>query len=161
MTDFLYNPGTNGFTSTPYNLLSSELNSLANNTIVTSSVGGTSGVFSQTNTGNAMLGAIYFVAGGAFTPTQGGYLLGWFSRSPDGGTNFEKSLAAVGLARSPDFIIPLQVTAYATSDIAWCQDPEVRLPFESNKIILLNASGVTLPASGNLIKLGPVGVVRA
>lgn len=161
MTDFLYDAGTSGFLATPFNLQSSELNSLANNNTVISSVGGTSGVFSQTNTVNAMLGAVYFSAGGAFTPVTGGYLAGWFIRSPDGGSTFERIVTNTAPPRSPDFILPLFASAYASADLAWSQDPELRLPFEFFKVLIQNLSGVTLPASGNLVKLGPVGVVRA
>lgn len=161
MTDFLQDVGTNGFIATPFNLSSTELNALANGNTVASSVGGTSGVFSQTNTVSALLGAAWFIAGGAFTPSAGGFISVWFLRSTDGGTTFEKIVANTALPRAPDIIIPLFNSAYAVNDVAWSQDPEVRLPFESFKVLVQNNSGVTLPATLNKILLGPVGVVRA
>jgi hypothetical protein len=47
-TNFLEATGTNGFIATPFNLMSTELNSLANNNSATSSAGGqgSNGIFS-------------------------------------------------------------------------------------------------------------------
>ena len=42
--DFLLDPGTNGFIATPFNLMTTELNSLVNTDRALSSVGGSSGV---------------------------------------------------------------------------------------------------------------------
>ena len=53
-TDFLQDPGTNGFIATPFNLLSTELNSLVTGNTAVSSAGGTSGVFTQTNYNSAI-----------------------------------------------------------------------------------------------------------
>jgi hypothetical protein len=161
MTDFLYDPGTNGLIVSPLNLLTTELNSLANGNTVLSSVGGSSGKFTQANTGSALLGGVYFTAGGAFTPATGGCLFGWFVRSPDGGSNYERIVTNTANPRPPDFTIPLFTAAYASGDIGWCLDPKVRLPPEDFKVLIQNAPGVTLPASGNTIKLAPIGVVRA
>lgn len=161
-TDFLLAAGTNGFIATPFNLLSTEagFDSLANGSSVVSSVGGTSGVFSQTNTAQAPQGGIWFQSGGSFTPTTGGYLAGWFLRSPDGGTTFEATTTSSAtqppVQRSPDFIIPLFPAAYASGTVSWAQGAEVPLPWESFKVALWNMSGVALPVSGNVVKLGPV-----
>lgn len=166
-TNFLEAAGTNGFIATPFNLLSTEagFNSLANGGAVTSTVGGSSGVFSQTNNANGIWGSLYFTAGGAFTPTatNGGLFAIWFLLSPDGGSTFETPKATASttvsaLSRSPDAIITLDIAAYATGNIAWCQGRYVKLPWESYKVVLQNLSGVTLPASGNLIKVGPVAI---
>jgi hypothetical protein len=161
-SNFLENPGTNGFIATPYNLLSTELNTLASGACAVSSVGGTSGVFSQTNTASAPWMSIYFTAGGAVTPVTGQLLEGWFLRSPDGGTTFETVTATCSttvppLPRAPDFIIPLSAAAYASGNIAWANNGSlVPAPFESNKVELWNTGTAALPASGNLIKAGPV-----
>ena len=72
-TDFLLDAGTRGFKATPFNLLSTELNTLGNGSAATSSVGGTSGVYSQTNWVNCPFGSVYFTGGGAFTPSAGGF----------------------------------------------------------------------------------------
>lgn len=155
-TNFLLASGTNGFIVTPFDLQSTELNTLANGNTATSSVGGTSGVYTQTSTGQAPQGEVWFSAGGAFTPTAGGYLAGWFLRSSDGGTTFERVVANNDLPRAPDFVIPLFASAYASGDLAFAAGVTVLLPWESFKVLLRNNSGVALPASGNHLKLGPV-----
>jgi hypothetical protein len=156
-TNFLLAAGTNGFLATPFNLQSTELNALANGNSATSSVGGTSGAFTQTNTANAIWGEIAFTAGGSFTPTTGGYIAGWFLYSPDGGTTYETVVANTDMARSPDFIIALNASAYAANNIAQASGI-VKLPWWTFKVFVVNHSGATLPATGNLVKLGPVAI---
>lgn len=163
-TDFLLDAGTNGFKATPFNLLTTELNSLAAGASATSSVGGSSGVFSQTNWANCSFGSIYFTCGGAFTPAVGDSLSGWFLLSTDGGTTFETvvvtpSTTVPALARAPDFTIALDNAAFASGNIRWCQGRFVQTPWESCKVILQNnCASAALPATGNLIKLGPVAI---
>lgn len=156
-TNFLEAAGTNGFIATPFNLMTTELNALGNGANVVSSVGGTSGVFTQTNFANAIWGEVQFLAGGAFTPTAGGYLAGWFLLSPDGGSTFEKVVAATDMPRPPDFVIPLFASAYALNDISMASGL-VRLPFWSTKLYIGNRSGAALSASGHVIKCGPVAI---
>jgi hypothetical protein len=158
-TNFLDAAGTNGFIATPVTLMTTELNTLATATNVVSSVGGTSGVFTQASWGSAIWGQVGFVAGGVMSgsPTAGGYLAGWFLYSPDGGTTFEKVVAATDLPRPPDFIIPLFASAYASGDLSPASGI-VRLPWWSTKLYIGNRSGVSLNASGNIIKVGPVAV---
>ena len=151
-TNFLLAAGTNGFLATPFNLQSTELNALTNGSSATSS-----SAFTQTNTANAIWGEIAFTAGGAVTPTAGGYIAGWFLYSPDGGTTYETTASNTDLPRSPDFIIPLLASAYAANNIAQASGI-VRLPWWSFKVFTVNHSGATLPATGNLIKLGPVAI---
>lgn len=156
-TDFLLDAGTGGFKATSFNLQSTELNALGNATNVVSSVGGTSGVFTQTNFVNCIWGEIHFLSGGAITPTAGGYLAGWFLFSPDTGSTFEKVVAATDLPRPADFIIPLFASAYATNDISQASSL-VRLPWWSTKVYIANHAGVALAATGNLIKCAPVAI---
>lgn len=156
-TNFLEAVGTSGFIATPFNLQTTELNALGSGANVVSSVGGTAGVFTQTNFASAIWGAVHFKAGGAFTPTAGGYLAGWFLYSPDGGSTFEKVVAATDVPRPPDFIIPLFASAYASGDIAQSSGI-VRLPWWSTKVYVGNRSGVALSASGHVIQCGPVAV---
>ena len=87
-----------GFLVTPFNLMTTELNALGSGANVVSSVGGTSGVFTQTNFGSGIYGMVHFKAGGAFTVVAGGYIAGWWLYSPDG-TNFETVIAATDLPR--------------------------------------------------------------
>lgn len=155
--NFLEAAGSNGFITSPFSLLTTELNALANNANALSSVGGTSGIFTQTNFASAIWGEVSFKSGGSFTPTAGGYLAGWWLLSPDGGSTFEKVVAATDLPRPPDFIIPLFASAYATNDLAQSSGI-VRLPWWSTKAYLANHSGASLPATGNIIQVGPVAV---
>lgn len=150
MTDFLYDAGTNGFIVTPPNLMTAELNGLASAAEVVSS-----GVFSQTSFGNAIYGKVWFKAGGAFTPTGNPFLAGWWVNSTDGGTTFEKN--ATVLPRSPDFFIPLAAAAYASGDIVFAPSI-IRLPAPSCKVMLQNNSGAALPATGNVLTVGPIAV---
>jgi len=156
-TNFLLATGTNGFIATPFNLQTTELNALGSGANAVSSVGGTSGVFTQTNFASAIWCAVHFKSGGAFTPTTGGYLAGWWLYSPDGGSTFEKVVSATDQPRPPDFVIPLFASAYATNDIAQSSGI-VRCPWWSTKAYIGNRSGASLPATGNVIQAGPVAV---
>lgn len=156
--DFLLDAGTNGFIISPFNLMSTELNSLGGNSTVsntaTSTAGGASGVFAQSNFGNAQKVLIWFIAGGAITPVAGGNITGWWLSSNNGGTNFEKTVTSTALPRAPDFIIPLYNSAYASGDMSFAS--VCRAPWPSCKVFIQNNSGNNMPASGNLIIAGPV-----
>lgn len=153
-SDFLLDAGTSGFIATPFNLQSTELNALTNGSSAVSSVGGTSGVYTQSNFNNAQWFIPLFIAGGAFTPTAGGAISGWFLFSDNGGTNFEKTVSNTALPRPPDFVIPLFASAYASGDRAF--GPIARGPWPSCKVLLINNAGATLPATGNLVLAAPV-----
>lgn len=154
-TNFLEAAGANGFIATPFNLMTTELNALGSGANAVSSVGGTSGVFTQASFASAPWCEVHFKAGGAFTPTAGGFLAGWWLYSPDGGSTFEKVVAATDIPRAPDFVIPLFASAYASGDIAQALGL-VRVPFWSTKLYIGNRSGVALSASGHVIQAGPV-----
>ena len=154
MSNQLWATGTNGFIVTPYNVLTTELDSLANGSTALSSIGGTSGVFSQTNTGSAIWGHVSFYPGGAMTPTTSGYIAGWWITKDDD-SNFQRTASNVDQARSADFIIPLLASAYAAGELAGVL---ARLPAPLHKVFLRNVSGVTLPSSGNKLIVGPVAV---
>jgi len=158
--NFLEAAGTNGFIATPFNLLSTELNALASGSAVTSSVGGSSGVFTQTNFANAIWSEIYFVSGGSFTPTAGGFIAGWFLKSPDGGSTYESAVSTpsttvMALPRAPDFTIPFDAAALASNNQKWGQS-YFKNPWPTCKVIVQNLSGAALPSTLNLIKAGPV-----
>lgn len=153
MTDFLLDAGTNGFIVSPFSLETTELNGLASAAVAVSSVGGSSGVFSQASFGNAIWGSVWFKSGGSFTPSAGGNLAGWWLKSPDGGTTFEKSTAAP--PRTPDFIIPLNASAYSSGDLVFSSSL-VRLPAPSCKVMIQNNAGVALPSTGNVVTAGPI-----
>jgi hypothetical protein len=165
-TNFLEAAGTNGFVAAPINLQSTELNALAGGSAATSSVGGSSGVFTQTSFSNCPWISVYFTSGGTFTPVVGQCLYGWFLLSPDGGSTFETAVSTpsatvLALSRSPDFIIPLDNAAFASGNIRWCQGRFIKAPWESTKVLIQNVGGsspVALPATGNLIKAGGVAI---
>jgi hypothetical protein len=146
-----------GFLTPAFNLMTTELNALGSGANVVSSVGGTSGVFTQTNFAQGIFGAIHFKAGGAFTVVAGGYIAGWFLYSPDGGSTYEKVTAAVDMPRPPDFIIPFPTGATATNDVFQASGL-VRLPWWSTKVYVGNRTGVALSASGHVIQCAPVAV---
>lgn len=159
-TNFLDSAGTNGFLTAPFSLLTTELNALASGSAATSSVGGTSGVFNQTNFAQGMWGLLWFTAGGAFTPVLGAALSGWFLQSPNGGTTFESLVAApsttvAALSRAPDFVLPLDNASYTAGNIRFAPS-FFKLPWPSCKIVLQNNSGVVLPSTGNILTVGPV-----
>lgn len=154
-TNFLEAAGTSGFITTVLNLQTTELNALAAAHTAVSTVGGTSGVFSQTNIGSGIFGDIWLKFGGTFTPAPGDSLFGYFLRSPDGGSTFEKTVSNVQPPRPPDFIIPLYNSAYASGDLAFASGL-VKLPYTSFKVLTFpNIGATTFPATGNVLTVGP------
>jgi hypothetical protein len=149
-----YSGGTNGFVTTPFNLMTTELNALGAGAVATSSVGGTSGVFNQASWGSAPWGFAFFKAGGSFTPTAGQYLAGWFLLTPDAST-YELTLTATDMPRAPDFVIPFLATAHASGNIV--ASGLIRLPFTPCKCFVANRT-VALPSTGNVISLGSVAI---
>ena len=154
-TNFLeFSGGANGFLVSFFNVMTTELNGLGNATGATQSVAGN---LNQTALGSGIWGILDFVSGGSFTPTNGGYIAGWFLLSPDSGVTFEKTSGNNDLPRPPDFIIPLFAVAYAANDFSQSSGL-VRLPWWTSKIFVVNHAGVTLPSSGNVINIASVAV---
>jgi hypothetical protein len=147
---------TIGYFSAVTTIISSELVSLASSGTVTSG-----SVFtSSASFGQAIWGEVFVKWGGAITPTLGGFISGWFLRSPDGGTTFEVTPTSIPLGRSPDFIVSLSTIAYANTNIAYASGI-VRMPWSPSKIFVQNNTGATLPSSATaytIIGLGPVAV---
>jgi hypothetical protein len=156
-TNFLYTiPGSSaGYipASGPITIISSELTSLVSSGTTTSAATYTStGTFSQ-----AIWADVFIKWGGGITPTTGGYISGWFVRSPDGGGSFELTGSAIPMARAPDFTIPLSTQAYANTNVAFASGI-VRMPFSPCKIFIQNNTGATFPSSATaytVIGLGP------
>lgn len=153
-TNFLWNSGTsnNGLLASAFNLLSTELNTLTSTSIAVSSVGGTSGVFNQSNTASAMLGELFLTLG-AIGSALTGPVSGWFVQSYDGGTTFEQS--AVVESRPPDFVFQLPLTTIGAGTIFKATDL-VRLPALPFKVMLQNNTGQSLASSANTLKLAPI-----
>lgn len=131
-------------------LLSTELNSLANNAGVVSSVGGTSGVFNNavgtTNMDGNPRGKLEFLMGGTVTAlTAGGAIQVWFLLSVDG-TNFENGTPP---PRNPDVVIPLGALTTAQRVTRRCS-----VPVGKFKVYAVNAAtGQAMPSSGNTLTL--------
>lgn len=155
-TSFLWNSGTsnNGLLATAITLQSTELNTLTNSSIVTSSVGGASGVYKQSDTAQAIWGELFLTLGAIGTAlSSGACITGWFVQSFDGGTTFEQS--SVAESRSPDFIVPLPNTTIGAGTINKANGL-VRLPALPFKVMLQNNTGQSLASSANTLKLAPV-----
>ena len=154
--NFLWYAGTgnSGLLATAFNLQSTELNTLTTGSIAVSSVGGTSGVFSQVSTGQAIWGEIFLTLGAIGSAlSAGANMAGWWVQSYDGGTTFEQS--AVVEARSPDFIVPLPATTIGAASI-YKAAGLVRLPALQFKVMLQNNTGQSLAATANTVKLAPI-----
>lgn len=147
-------PGTNGFLITPFNIMAgADLNNLTSGANVSSSAT----ALTQASFANAIWCKIIFQSAGAFTPSAGGYLAGWFAFSDDNGSTFEKVVAATDLPRTPDFIIRLFASAYASGDRSPA-DGLTLVPWNTTKAYIGNRSGVNLSANNHLIKACPVGI---
>ena len=150
--DVLYDPGTsnNGLIVSALTIMSTELNSLTNGSVIVSSVAGSSGIISNSSTGQGIWGTVVFTAGTAgATCAAGANIAGWFLTSVDGST-FEPTAAVP--ARAPDFIVPLPATTLnATYD-----SQLTRIPALKFKVIAQNNCGAsgTLASSGNTLALG-------
>jgi len=155
-TNFLEAAGTSGFIATPFNLMTTELNALATANSATSSVGGSSGVFTQTNFANAIWMIVEFISGGTFTPAAPNYIAGWFLFN-DATNGYETTASNTDLPRTPDFIIPLLTSAYASGNVVQSSGL-VRVPWWSTKVFVNSHAGATLPATGNKLIAAPVAI---
>lgn len=140
-----YLNSTTGYSIAAFNVLTTELNAVTSGNLATLGANKT-----QTDTGSAIFADIWFKSGGAFTPTGAPNFSIWFIRSTDGGTTFE--LSTVAPPRQPDAIIQLGTAAYASGNIVYTVG--VRLPAQNFKVLLQNNSGVTLPATTNVLTIG-------
>jgi hypothetical protein len=156
-TPFLWQPGAagNGLYAPALTLMSTELNAVASGAVALSSVGGSSGVFSNTNTGQVIWSPLMLTLGstaGAFQ--TGGNLSCWFLQSIDGVT-FESGTAAP--PRAPDMVFPVPAAALAAT-ATFLSQGLVRLPALRFKVLCQNNSGQSLNASGNSVVLAPTAV---
>lgn len=152
VANFLWNTGTSndGQIASALTLMTTEMNTLASGSYALSSVGGTSGLFSTANTGAALWGVPSFTFGGTITPASPLNISAWFAETIDG-TTFED--ASNLLARAPDIVFAFSANSYVSKTV-FAQGRIVRLPALKFKLIVQNNIGGSLPASGNVIKLG-------
>ena len=152
----LWGAGTsnNGQLQAPLTILSSAnesgFSSLTTGSYLQSSVSGASGVFTNSNTGQAEIGDIVFTSGGTVSSLAAGANIAvWFNKTD--GTNYE--VCSASLARAPDAIIPLP-TALAASVSYWSQGTHsVVVPAYKFKTCIQNNTNATLYTSGNLLTL--------
>ena len=168
MTNFLWTPGgsNSGLLASAITLLgnTSELSGLVNSTsastgLVTSSVNGSSGLFTNANTAQAIWGEIFLTLGAIGSAlSAGANIAGWFLTSPDSNTTLEATTLVP--PRSPDFIIPLPATTIsASATIAYKAPGLVRIPSLQFKVLVQNNTGQTLAnSSNNVLKLAPIAV---
>ncbi len=157
-TPFLWD-GTSPLVSA-FNLMTTEIESLTTGSVIVSSVGGTSGVFALSATGQAIFGDIFFSFGNPGVGTAlsaGANIAGWFLTSPDGGTTYE--IATVVPPRAPDFIIPCPATTIGAGVAPFKATGLVRLPPLQFKVLIQNNTGQTLgngSTTAPYLKVAPV-----
>jgi hypothetical protein len=128
--------------------LSTELNSLTNNSLAVKS-----GALTLTETGYLLAEVELSVTFGS-APTANTGISVWFLREVDG-TNYEPSSATP--ARAPDVVLPLLAVTTAQRVIVPCVIPPGGfIPLARN-----DGTGVSFPASGSTIKIRAVTVQSA
>lgn len=126
-------------------VLSTELNSMANNALVISSE------ITLTNQNYLLAEMEFFISSMGGVPTANTAFIGWFLRALDG-TNYSDGGTSVQPARRPDFLFTLRAVSTAQRLIA----RGVYLPPGLLKVLLKNdGTGQALAASGNLLKIKP------
>lgn len=147
-------PGTsnNGLLGSALTLESTELNSLASAAVIVSSVGGSSGLFTNSNTSQAVRGEVFAALGTAGgTCAVGSNIAGWFLQSSDGGTTFESTTLVP--PRPPDFVIALPNT---TLNATFKASGPVSLPALKFKVLIQNNCSSALAASANTVSVVPI-----
>lgn len=145
VTNFLWS-GAGSYDAGPTTLLSTELNSLASSS---GNVLSTLGAAFQ-NTSSWELADVEFLPGATISPVAGAFIELWLLRSLDGGTNYAFGSSSAAPARPADIAIPVPA---GTSITPRADEPGLVVPPSFYKPIARNQTGVTLPASGNIIRL--------
>lgn len=131
-------------------LMTTELNSLANNALVVSSVAGASGVITLTSSGYPQALCELVVTFGT-APTANTTVNIWFLTDADG-TNFEDGSSSVTPTRNPDVIFVVRAVNTAQRIQKLC-----RLPVGTFKVLALNnGTGQAFAASANTVKILPI-----
>lgn len=157
--DFLWANGTSntGLITPLLTLISTEANSLANTNTAISTVGGTSGLFTQTNTAQGIWAEMFLTLGviGSALSANSPNVSGWFLDTPDGGTTIESPATNTGLPRPPDFIIPLPSTTI-TAGWVFKATELIQIPSLAFKVYIQNNTGQAFASSGNTLKIAVV-----
>lgn len=130
-------------------LLTTELNSLANNTNVI-----TSAAFNNTQGGGSgdgyLLADLELVVSYGVAPTAGTGCSVWFIQTQDG-TNYEDASASITPARAPDVVFPVRAVTGAQRVIRTCS-----LPPGNFKVLIRNdGTGQAMASSANTLKVRP------
>lgn len=129
-------------------LLSTGLNSLANNALVAGTV--YDNTVGQTGDGYTLCDVELVVTYGS-APTANTGVSVWFLANLDS-TNYEDGDASTTPARAPDLVFPLRAVTTAQRVIR-----RASLPWGLIKVLLKNdGTGQTMAASGNTLKIRPV-----
>jgi hypothetical protein len=153
--------------STGSHVLTSELNTLANNTAGISSVNGSSGVFDNTPTGTfggSIYGDLRLILGTlSGSPSSGFGLSVWFLASTDGGATYEGfttgSTSTPPSTRPPDAVFTFGSTTTPPTPV---QVRALSLPAGLFKIgYWSNGAGVSLASSGNTLDLMATPIITA
>jgi putative methionine-R-sulfoxide reductase with GAF domain len=130
-------------------LLTTELNSLANNTNTAAGAAVTNAV-GQSNLDGYTRGKVELVlAAYTGTPTANTCVKVWFLKTIDG-TNYEDGSASVTPARRPDVVIPVGAIASGPQRVT----VECWMPVGTFKPMARNdGTGITFAASGNTVKV--------
>lgn len=156
--NFLWQAGTSnsGLVVSSFNLLTTELNSLTNTSLIASSVGGASGKFTNSNTGQAIWGEIFLTLGAISSPLAANpQLNGWFLVSPDSGSTLESK--TVQPPRNPDFIVPLPATTIGAGSV-YKASGLIKLSALQFFVLVQNSTGQTFAASANTLQLATTAV---
>lgn len=157
-TNFLATAGTNGFLTsaavTAFSSGTTTINSIANAAFAVST-----GVFTQTNTANGLMGYTGLTVGSSFGPTAGGNITGWWLMSPDGGATYESTV----MVRPPDWMISLSTSTSSGAGTesggnAYRMSSLIQMPWSTFKVLIQNNSGVTIGSSGNSLTFMSVAV---
>ncbi len=132
------------------NLLTTELNSLANNALnISAAFDNTQG---QTGDGYTLCDVELVVTYGT-SPTANTACAVWFLSCMDG-TNYEDGSASITPARMPDVVFSLRAVTTAQRQVK-----RVALPWGLIKVLLKNdGTGQAMASSGNTLKIRPVTV---
>ena len=126
-------------------VLSTELNSMANNAIVISPE------ITLTNQNYLLAELEFLISGMGGAPTANTAFIGWILRALDG-TNYSDGGTSVQPARRPDFIFTVRAVATAQRLLY----RGIYLPPGLMKFLLKNdGTGQALAASGNTLKVKP------
>ena len=151
---------------TKVDLLTTELNTLANNTVVFAG-GSSPTTFDNTVGGTNQDGSLLYDAfqtlGGALsgTPTVNYGISVWLLRTIDGGSTFEASTTANGstsstapvVHRSPDFVF---TWAGLSSPPTLMALPDLSMPSGKFRVLAWsNGAGVSMPSANNKISITP------